>query len=217
VDLKLGLDQSPSGFQPRLRPDNPDTIYSDNGFLKVGTGSSAFSPKDIAAIFPDDTALFGPDAVPDGSTIDSARLHLYTDNTYPTPNDFIAAGEILPPAVFVSGQFPTWDSAAPGADWTSGVWSSADVVERDSDYVNVVNAWYTWSVGAMIQRWLDSASTRHGLALWETGQFLNRASAWIDRTEFGCGSRAGSLLVWFTPPQIRLARRAWIDSPAPLK
>lgn len=214
IKVRLDLNRASDGW---ITAANSDTIYSGDGYIKVGTGAFPGIPNDVAVIFPDDSALFGNDAIPDGSAVDSARLYLFADDTFPAPVDFISAGEILPPASFTLGQFPTWDSVAPGTDWSSGSWSPADVVERDRDYVNYSNAWYHWAVGEMIQRWLDSASTRHGLALWETGPFSNRATAWIDRTGVGYGSRAGSLLVWFTPPQPRTSRRAWIDNPAPLK
>jgi len=194
--------------------DNPDTIFTDNGYIKVGTGTIPGDPAHVGVIFPDDSTLFGDDAIPEGSAVDSARLYLYADQV---SNDFIQAGEILPAATFVNGQFPTWDTVAPGIDWSSGSWTPDDVVERGSDYVNIPDAWYDWPVGEMIQRWLDSTATRHGLALWESGPFSNKATTFIDRTELGYGSRAGSLLVWFTPPQPHTTRRAWIDTPESLK
>lgn len=200
-----------------ITADNPDTIYSDDGYIKVGTGAVPGDPAHVAVIFPDDSALFGDDAIPNGSVVDSARLYLYSDSIFPIANDFIWAGDILPPATFVSGQFPAWDSAAPGVDWTSESWTPDDVAGRDRDYFEVANTWFHWAVGEMIQRWLDSALTRHGLALWEIGPFDNRSTAFIDRTDVGYGSRAGSLLVWFTPPQVRTPRRAWIDTPESLK
>ena len=214
VKVRLDADHVSDGW---ITASNPDTIFSDDGYLKVGTGASAPFPNDVAVIFPDDSSLFGLDAIPPGYTVDSARMWLYATGNFPAPLDSLAAGEMLPSAAYVTGRFPTWDSAASGADWTSDSWSVADVVRRDAEYINAVNAWYSWSVGTMIQRWLDSASTRHGLALWETGSLSNRASAWIDRTGDGYGSQAGSLLVWITPPPPRTARRAWIDDPSALK
>jgi hypothetical protein len=203
-----------------ITSDDPDTICSASAYLKVGTGAAAPLQKCVAVIFPDDSALFGLDAIAAGHTIDSARLWFYIKNTFTAPSDTIAVGEILPPAAFSPGRFPSWDSAAPGVDWSAGRWTTADVVRRQSQFVNSVNAWYSWSgsgIAQMIQRWLDSATTRHGLALWDLGPNMNRSSAWVDRSSIGYGAQAGSLLVWITPPPPRAPRRAWIDDPEPVK
>lgn len=200
--------------------DEPDTIMSGSGYLKTGTGAATPLQRQVGVIFPHDSALFGAGAIPNGSTIDSAKLWLYLKNTFPVPNDTIAIGEMLSPAAFTQGHFPSWDSAAPGVDWISGQWSMADVVRRNSRYVSSVNAWYSWSgdgLKQMIQRWLDSSTTRHGLALWDLGPNTNKSSAWVNRSSVGYGAQAGSLLVWISPPLVRQSRRAWIDEPEPLK
>ena len=203
-----------------ITSDDPDTILSQNNYLKVGTGSAAPLQKHVGVVFPDDSTLFGPDAIGAGSTVDSARLWFYIKNTFAAPNDTIAVGEILLPAFFSAGRFPSWDSTAPGIDWSAGRWSTADVLRRQSRVVSSVSAWYSWSgpgLAQMIQRWLDSASTRHGLALWDLGPNTDKSAAWADRSSIGYGAQAGSLLVWITPPPPRAPRRAWIDDPEPVK
>ena len=203
-----------------ITTDDPDTLFSYSTYLKVGTGAGAPLQKHVAVIYPHDSTLFGSNAIVPGSTIDSARLWLYIKSTFTAPNDTIAVGEMLTPAAFTSGRFPSWDSAAPGVDWSSGRWSSTDVTRRQSRFVNSVNTWHSWSgagLAQMIQRWLDSASTRHGIALWDLGPNTSKSSAWADRSTMGYGSQAGSLLVWITPPAPRAPRRAWIDDPEPLK
>lgn len=199
---------------------NPDTIFSDSAYLKTGTGAGAPLSKFVSVIVPDDSALFGDNAIPAGSHVDSVKFYGYATNQWAAPNDTIAVGEILPPAAFTRGEFPSWDSAAAGVDWAGGTWSISDVARRASRFVNSVNTWYTWSdagLAAMIQRWSDSSSTRHGLAIWDVGSNTNKASAWADRTAIGFNTKACSLLVWIRPPPLRRARRAWIDDPSPLK
>lgn len=199
---------------------SPDTIFSDSAYLKTGTGASAPLSQFVGVIYPDDSALFGNDAIPAGYHIDSAKFYAYNTNKWTAPNDTIVVGEILPAAAFTKGKFPTWDSAASGVDWVGGTWSPSEVARRASKFVNSVNAWYTWSdagLATMIQRWSDSSSTRHGLALWDVGPNTNQAAAWQDRTAIAYGSKACSLLVWIRPPTLRRARRAWIDDPSSLK
>ncbi|MBI5869025.1 MAG: hypothetical protein HZB43_12195 [candidate division Zixibacteria bacterium] len=217
VKVRLDSNRVRDGW---ITADDPDTLISSTSYLNVGTGAASPLQKLVGMIFPQDSALFGPDAIPAGSTIDSARLWLYLKNTFTAPNDTIAAGELLTEAAFAPGHFPSWDSAAPGVDWSAGNWSASDIIRRQSRYVNSVNAWYSWSgsgLAQMLQRWLDSASTRHGLAIWDLGPNANKSSAWADRTAMTYGAQAGSLLVWITPPPIRPPRRAWLDNPDPLK
>lgn len=196
----------------------PGSHVTGGGYIKSGTGNGSPLQSEVAIIFPHDSTLHGPDAIPERSTIDSARLWLYLTNTFTAPNDTIAVGEIIPATEFVWGRLPSWDSASESLTWTDGSWSTDDAARRDARFVNAVNAWYSWSIGAAIQRWVDSGQTRNGLVLWDAGPNTGADAGWADRTQMAYNAKAGSLKVWFTPPVLPTLRRpAWLDSPSPLK
>ncbi len=109
---------------------------------------------------------FDLSAIPPGSTVTTATLELFSDDTYGSAGTPLTVAAYMLRRSWLESQV-NWNQAAPGQNWSTP--GADDIVSDRSDVIVDVTTmtdlgtWYSWNVTAAVQEWVADPGTNKGL------------------------------------------------------